>query len=334
MSALFGALAIGLIYAMGRLMFNRWVGLLAAALLLLDGIWLVQARIAMNDVFLATFLMVAWFGLYLYLRGPADATRRYLWVVGAGLACAFATKWSAGYSVGLIGLTVVAREGWTLYKGRLRTPIWKVLLTLIGVFGLIPVVYLAAYTQFFTMGHTWSEWQELQKQMWWYHSRLEATHPWSSRWWSWPLMLVPVWYYADYAQGPNNIVSIYGMGNPLIFWAFLPALAFAAYSWVTGRFREVALAVILGGFLGQWLPWALSPRISFLYHITPCVPFGCLAIAYGLNQIRAPRVVAVGYLVPVVLAFIYFYPLFAGYPISQEYLEQHYWMQRWNPMRQ
>jgi dolichyl-phosphate-mannose--protein O-mannosyl transferase len=111
MSALFGAAGIGLIYAMGRIMFNRWVGLLAAGLLLMEGLWYVQSRIAMNDIFLTVFIMAAYLALFLYLRGPADQTRVYLWAVGAALGCAFATKWSAGYSVGLVGLIVLVREG-------------------------------------------------------------------------------------------------------------------------------------------------------------------------------------------------------------------------------
>ena len=91
--------------------------------------------------------------------------------------------------------------------------------------------------------------------------------------------------------------TIYALGNPLIVWAYLPAIAFAGFAWYRSRFRSMALAVVLAGFLGQWLPWMLSPRISFFYHMLPCVPFGCLAIAYGLSRIREPRVVALGYLV-------------------------------------
>jgi dolichyl-phosphate-mannose-protein mannosyltransferase len=332
MSALFGALGIGLMYTMGRIMFNRWAGLLAGGLLLLDGLWFVQSRIAMNDVFLATFIMAAYLFLYLYLRGPADRTRGYLWGVGLALGCAFATKWSAGYSVALIGLIVVVREGRLFLTGRLGASLPRVLLTLAGAFVAIPlVIYLVAYTQFFTMGHTLSEWRELQYQMYLYHSRLDATHAWASRWWSWPLVITPVWYYLDHLHGATRPAVIYGMGNPLIYWAFIPSLAFAGYAWYRDRFRSMALLVVLAGFLGQWLPWMLSPRISFFYHVLPCVPFGVLAIVYALQSIRAPRVVAVGYLLPVLVAFIYFFPMYSAWPISQDYLDQHFWLERWRP---
>ena len=257
MSALFGALGIGLTYAMGRVLFNRWVGVLAAVLLLLDGLWYVQSRISMNDAFLATFIMAGYFALYFYLRGPADRTRRYLWLAGAALGAAVATKWSAAYSLGLIGLIVLVRELWTAYaaerEGRARlVRFLRAMPVLAGAFVAVPLaIYLAAYTQFFTMGHTFDEWRELQRQMWEYHSGLRASHPWSSRWWTWRMLSVPVWYFVDYRPDGLHIASIYALGNPLIFWAFLPAIGYAVYAWHEARYRSAALAVVLLGFLGQ-----------------------------------------------------------------------------------
>ena len=145
------------------------------------------------------------------------------------------------------------------------------------------------------------------------------------------MLSVPVWYFVDYRPDGLHIASIYALGNPLIFWAFLPAIGYAIYMWYEGRFRSIALAVVIAAFLGQWLPWMLSPRISFLYHMLPCVPFGCLAIAYALNRLREPRVVLLGYLLPVLIAFIYFFPIYSAWSITRDYLEQHYWMERWRP---
>jgi dolichyl-phosphate-mannose-protein mannosyltransferase len=330
MSALFGAMGIGLVFSAGRLMFNRLVGVFAAALLMLDGMWYVQARIGMNDQFLTFFIFASYVSLFFYLRRPAAESRRYLWITGALLGLAMATKWSAVYSLGAIGLVVAVREGRLLLEGRSAAPFWKVAVTVGGAFAAVPVViYLGAYVQFFGMGHSIAQWRELQQQMYWYHSGLTATHAWASRWWTWPLMLKPVWYYVTYT--PETVAQIFSMGNPLIWWAFLPAVAFALFDWQDKARRSIGLGLVLLGFFSQWLPWFLSPRISFAYHFMPCLPFGVLAVGYALDRLRAPRVVLLGYFLPVLVAFVYFFPLYSAWPISKDYAEQHYWMPGWKP---
>jgi dolichyl-phosphate-mannose--protein O-mannosyl transferase len=335
-SAVFGGLGIGIMYALGRMLFNRIIGIFGMALLLLDGMWFVQSRTSMNDVFLVCFLMLAYLAFYFYLSTSTLKRWRFLWLTGVALGFALATKWSALYSFGLLGLVAGLREArLCLFNpdpqvGRSNRVILGALATLAGAWLVVPfVIYLGSYVQFFTMGHTWAEWRELQWQMWWYHSNLKATHSWASRWWTWPLMIRPVWYHVDYQE--QTIANIFTMGNPLIWWMFLPAVVFAAWQWRDSRFRLVGLGLILLGFLGQWVPWVFSPRISFMYHMLPSVPFGCLAIAYALYQMRSQRLMAYGYLAIVLISFVYFYPHYSAWPISREYAEQHYWFPTWKP---
>ena len=57
---LLGALAAGLIYLLARLLFaRRSVGLFAAALVLVEGMLFANSRIAMNDVYVTTFILLA-----------------------------------------------------------------------------------------------------------------------------------------------------------------------------------------------------------------------------------------------------------------------------------
>ncbi|MBV9789477.1 MAG: phospholipid carrier-dependent glycosyltransferase, partial [Chloroflexi bacterium] len=186
-SAIFGALGIGIMYALGRTLFNRLVGLFGTVLLLFDGMWFVQSRTAMNDVFLVCFLMLAYIAFYFYLN---TTTRRwrFLWLTGIALGFAAATKWSSAYSIGLLGLVAGLREiKLTIVDpGSERSPkaILGALGTLIGAWLIVPfAIYIGSYVQFFMMGNTLADWRELQWQMWWYHSNLKATHAWASRWW-------------------------------------------------------------------------------------------------------------------------------------------------------
>jgi dolichyl-phosphate-mannose--protein O-mannosyl transferase len=411
-SALFGAAGVGVVFAMGRVMFSRAVGLLGSVLLLLDGLWFVQSRTAMNDVYVTVLLLLAYLAVYGYLRRAASAGRKYVWLCGVALGLAFATKWSAAYSLAILAGLVALREC-SLYlteDRRSRTlPILGALAVLaltaliclsqglsptfsaglgilavaavaasvevvsgfwrregfrvgpattwLGAFVLVPAaLYLLAYSQFFSMGHTWGQFVELQKQMYYYHSHLKATHLWASSWWTWPLVLKPVWYYVEYRG--STVADVFALANPLVWWAFLPAVGFATYRcfklgaarhlgpvrrkssllfevsrWISGHDRALGLSLLLIGFLGQWLPWALSPRISFMYHMLPSVPFGCLAIAYALARFQSTRLVAGAYLLVVLAAFVFFYPIYAAVPISPASTNRRYWMDSWDPNR-
>lgn len=203
----------------------------------------------------------------------------------------------------------------------------------IGLVVMPIAVYLSAYLPFFLTGHTVSQFIELQRQMYVYHSRLVATHAYQLSWWSWPLALRPVWYYVSY--GESTIANIYAQGNPLLYWAFLPALTWLIFRW-WGK-QNAALAVFAIGFFGQWLPWALVPRISFLYHFLyhflPVVPFGCLAVAIGLadlwRQGNGWRLVTVSYTGLVLNAFVFFYPIYTAVPLREHAFEMRIWLDSW-----
>ena len=71
---LLGALAAGLIYLLARLLFaRRSVGLFAAALVLVEGMLFANSRIAMNDVYVTTFILARCGPLHPGLHGPGPA---------------------------------------------------------------------------------------------------------------------------------------------------------------------------------------------------------------------------------------------------------------------
>lgn len=352
-NAIFGSMGIGIFYALGRKLFKREVALYATALLLLDGLWFVESRLALNDIYLVCFLLLGYLAFAGYFKSPHERRWRYLWLTGLGLGMAIATKWSALYSIGLVGLVAAIREIWLCLadvRTQPRRAIFHLLgavATLAGALILLPAaLYVAAYVQYFSMGFTWDNWLELQRQMWVYHTNLKAPHSWASPWWSWPLMLRPVWYH------------LFIMGNPLSWWLYLPAVLFAGYQWIRGRFRSTALGLVLLGYFGQWLPWALSPRVAYFYHMLPSVPFACLALGYVLARLRprrlqiterlgiSGRTLVRSYFVIVLLSFVFFYPLFTWLPVSDaavlplsrigwgpdlNFTQLHYWLPTWVP---
>jgi dolichyl-phosphate-mannose--protein O-mannosyl transferase len=336
--AVFGAAGVVLVYVMAaRFTRRRTIAALAAALVLLDTLWFAQSRIGMLDVFGTVFATAALFSLYGYLVARPERIARMLAITGVFLGLALTTKWNAAFVSTLCGLLVVYRAVRSVLAWR-RDPdpgaamiVKQHLVGLVLGFAVIPVaVYLAGYIPFFLTGHDWSQFVELQKQIFFYHSRLEATHPSQSHWWEWPIALSPVWYYANYTAG--KAAHIYAGGNPLLYWAFVPAVLATAHRW--WRQADPAAAVLLIGFFGQWLPWALSPRIAFAYHFLPTVPFGCLAVAWVAATLwrrgGAWRYVVGGYLLALLAYFVLVYPLLTAIPLDPDSFLIRHWYPSWN----
>ena len=130
----------------------------------------------------------------------------------------------------------------------------------------VPVaIYLASYLHFWFTGHGWADFIALHRDMLAYHRNLGVVHDDSSPWWQWPLAARGVWYYVDERRREGTFV--FANGNPLLYWPMVVAVAWVVIDW-WGR-RSTALLLLVIGFFGQWLPWAFSPRGTFIYHFMP-----------------------------------------------------------------
>ncbi|MBI3109760.1 phospholipid carrier-dependent glycosyltransferase [Candidatus Daviesbacteria bacterium] len=285
--ALLGVLSVFLVYKLGLKLFqNNISATLAAFLFSIDGLNFVQSRIGMNDIYFVTFFLIS----LLFLLNK----KIFFSAIFCGLA--ISSKWAAIY--GYIFLFVP----YLLLK--------KQYLNLILLTGILPIIYLATYLPFFLLGHRFDQFVQLQQQMWWYHTGLKATHDYSSPWWSWSLNFYPVWYFVDYKD--KFIANIFASGNPPLFW--FGALAILATGWEAIKQKSLNLFLILMGFLVFWLPWAVSPRIMFLYHYAPSVPFLTLALGYQLGsrfqgKMRSKILLLLSIMV---LGFILIYPFLTG----------------------
>ncbi len=342
--ALFGAIGVAVAYWLGlRITARRSIAILAGGLLLVDGLYFVQSRTGMVDIFVLVFTLSALLAFHGFLTAPATAVRRPLLYTGLFMGLALATKWNAVYASGLIGLIAL----WRLYhywqaSGRRRprpddvTAFREHLVWVPAALIVLPLaVYVLSYLPFFLEGHSWGDFREVQRQMWYYHTHLVAEHDYASSWWEWPLNLRPVWYHGAY-DGDLRI-NTYASGNPILFWAFLPAVAWVTWRWWRDRTRErgaqAALLILLIGFFGPWLPWAFSPRMAFAYHFLPSVPFGVLAVAVVLADLWRRRefgkVAVVGYVAAAVLAFAFFYPIYSSVPLSSSDFDARVWLESW-----
>lgn len=292
--ALFGILSVFLVYKLGQLFFkNETIALLSAFIFSIDGLVFVQSRIGMNDVYLVTFVLVS---VIFFVK------QRYI-LSALFMGISMATKWPGIFLI-FMYLPIL------LYQRHFKKMLYFILIP--------PVIYLLSYTHYFIMGYRWSDLIELHRQIWWYQTNLKATHDYSSPWWSWPLNLYPIWYYVDYQK--NNIANIFASGNSVVFWVGCAAVILTIIEAV--KKRVASLFVILLGFFIFWLPWALSPRIMFLYHFSPSVPFLSLALGYQLvtlGESRNRRLIII-LITLMIINFILIYPFLTGIPLPKSFI--------------
>ena len=248
-----------------------------------DFLGIVQSRIATLDIFIAVWSVLC---IYLALR-YVQSGHRLRWLVLCGVAggLALGTKWSGGFAcvAALAIILLYRRRSWQEPPGAL---VWHALRDAVApalALVVLPVaLYVASYADYFTKGHhTLSQWWALQHEMWWFNENLHATHTYASKSYTWIFDYRPVWYYYEQVHGAvHGIISI---GNPLLWWASVPALVALVVLAIVRRERELALLPLIVALL--YLPWFSASRTSFMYYMTPVAPFMALAVATALREL-------------------------------------------------
>jgi hypothetical protein len=317
-------LAFILVLLAGRLFASRAVPILVGIALVADGSMFAQARIGMNDVYVGLFIVAGWYFIVAAHR-PRLSARADIVIAGVLFGLGVASKWAAFYTLAGVLVASLAVTAYAYANARpghggpldLLAGRGKNAAFLFLSFAVIPVgVYLASYIRWFggpTAPYGW-DLVELTKQMYWYHSGLTAPHPAASPWWSWPLVLKPVYWYFGQSDNGNN-AYIYDAGNIALYWGAIVATGWCAIAAI--RARSVTLGFAVFAMLVQYVAWVPISRVLFFYHFFTALPFYLLSLACGLAYLwetgRARRVV--GYLVVAAGAFVYFYPFVSGQPV-------------------
>ena len=383
-----------------QLSHRRSYALLAGFFAALDGLFLVESRYALNNVYLVIFGLLGLWCLLLALE--ARSTWRSVYLVGSGVffGASASIKWNGlWFLLGAYGLWLVA---WLFrwlqsrfpnntelallnpavesgHAHQLHSPLqrltrlvpWQIVLNLVVVPAVVYRLIWIPHLKFNTTAGFW----ELQKQILDYHERVGSgpkVHPYCSEWYTWILMWRPVAYYykveahggplfsSDPTVRPGSTViyDVHAIGNPLLWWLstlaivlILVVLAQQLMRWLSLRtaveghadndrppalnVAEIWLALFLiVNYAANLLPWVRVTRCTFLYHYMGSSVFASMAIAWLVDRwlhskqanLRTMGIVAV---VLIVLAFLFWLPIYLGLPLSSLEFRLRMWLPSW-----
>jgi dolichyl-phosphate-mannose-protein mannosyltransferase len=295
-SVVFGALAIVAIYLCALALFaSQGAALAAAALTFLNQMVFVQSRIAMLDIYALSFEL---FGIAAFIHGYRQQRPESAFALaGLFFGLAGASKWSGFFPLGVaIAIVALVRllQGWRTQFAEANEQDWYRpdrwpdfrYYHFALCFVLVPA--LAYFITWIPVtGFSISGFVEAQRRIFAENSAQHPPHLYMSSWPSWPLLIRPIWYQFD-KMADERFQAIVFLGNPLILWPALAALAICARDFIVARRTQAFL--ILAFYLGPWLAWATLPRtIGFIYYYLPSATVASLALVYALTQgERAP----------------------------------------------
>ena len=361
MGTLFGVLMLPVFYVFAKKLFKEtWLSVVTTILFAFDFMHYVQTRIATIDVFVTFFIILAYFFMYCYTRKSFYDTKLRdtfipLGLCGIAMGFSWACKWTGIYaSAGLCILFFatmlqrfreykyavkhIGRETEGISHQYIAENFYKKFFQTIGFccifFLVIPaVIYTLSYIPF-SDGTDHGLIQRVidnAQNMFNYHNSLKSTHPFSSKWYEWPVMKRPIYYYSgETASGLKEGISAFG--NPLVWWAGIPAFCMVLYLALMKGSKKCRFLSI--AYLSQYLPWVFIGRVVFIYHYFPSVPFVVLMIGYCMKDMVAKnpkrKNAMFVYAALAVVLFIMFYPVLTGTPVSGNYVKTYLrWYQSW-----
>lgn len=366
---------------------------IAALFVACDGLFLVESRYALNNIYL---VILGLFGQIFLLQALEHrGKKRWFWLVlaGIGFGASASIKWNGlwfllGAYLLLIfawGMRLIAKD--TLEEPSanplqpLPSPLKNLtqlnLLQILLSLAIIPAVfYSLAWIPHLQLNPSPNFW-EMQQEILSYHERIKSgpdVHPYCSWWYTWPLMIRPVVYFYKAAskgqidpvlpslpKGATEVIyDVHAMGNPALYWLSFLAILLLIWMliyrfWVWLEMRSSASverieqqprllfpptiemwlsAYLVLNWLANLLPWAKVTRCIFLYHYMGSSVFAALALAWWVDRwLHSPqrrlRGMGVTVIFLVLLAFVYWMPVYLGLPLSPDGWKFRMWLPSW-----
>ncbi len=374
--ALCGTITVALVYIiLTQLGASRAVAALGTFAVALDNALVADSRLILLEPLMICFALTG-VACFFAARARPGASRWWLYAAsGLASGCAASVKWTGLSGLGLI-LCV-----WLYDWIRERAQRWLRLLIPVMLVALTVAVYLVVFAIHFSLLTRASEGVDdnfvslqyretlrddpsyspsaqvsfLKKLEDTHHAinlgnrELEGlTHPSASPWYTWPIMKHPIGLWlSDAKQSPGRQAPfMILLGNPIVWWGGLVGLGLAILllAWWRERARpfRFALAVLVGGYAINYLPFMPITRLMYLYHYLFALIWISMVAAFASGVLtgwaqmsdsapwrfpsRRSRALYLTLAALIVVGFVYFSPFTYGFGLSSRSYDQHFWV--------
>ncbi|KAF0226146.1 MAG: glycosyl transferase family protein [bacterium] len=336
-----------------RLTGNKRYAFLAGLFASLDGLLLVEARHALLNTYLLFFGLLGHLFFLITLCKQGWRKWFFLTLTGICLGATIAVKWSG------LSLIVAIYATWiTIYllkkvfsENLIFTKHYSEdtkFISPLEQIEQIKVYHLAIYLPLVIYFTYFLAWQphlkqnpgtigEIETQIYNFHksyANRPEEHPYTSPWYTWPIMARPVSYFYETVKDSNELVptgkkpvplsettlvyDIHAMGNPLLYLLALVSLLWIVFTLIE-KFGLVAIDLI----------FQPDSNRKYLLAINFFVPL-YLIISYSANLfswaelVKNLAIIIVGV---VFLGFLFFLPVYLGLPLSP----RGFFLRMWSP---
>lgn len=318
---------------------NRKYALLAGFFASLDGLLLVESRHALLNTYLIFFGLLG--HLFFLITLCKEGWRKwfFLTLTGIFLGATVSVKWS-----GLSIIIAIYATWLTIYlikklfsenliftsdyskETKFLSPLEQIDTIKIYHLLYLPLIMYSVYVLSWQphLKQNPGTIKEIETQIYTFHKSFAnkpEEHPYTSPWYSWPIMFRPVSYFYETVKDPKEIVptgkkpiafnqatlvyDIHAMGNPLLYLLALVSLLWVTFTLIEKTFlliksflffedsdnKKYLLAInffvplyLIISYSANLFSWAGVSRFTFLYHYIPASTFSFLAAAWVLEH--------------------------------------------------
>jgi dolichyl-phosphate-mannose-protein mannosyltransferase len=360
MNALFGSFIPPVVAAIAyQLTYRFSYAFLAALLISLDGLFLVDSRYALNNIYLILFGLIGQLCVLMAIRTGEIHRSRLITFAGIAFGASIACKWNGlWFLIGVYVLLLIANI-WTAIRqppdqsagenDSLLDRLAKIRLeTVIIYLGILPIIVYSLLWIPHLIQNPTPNFIDVQLAILNYHEQVgngTEIHPYCANWYTWPLLMRPLAYYFNQYK-PNYYHDVHAMGNPVLWWLAFAAILGCGWLLIKARLTSYQIVrhqipslnrhdlgipiFILTNYLINLLPWVKVTRCLFIYHYMGAVLFAIMGLAWFVDRwLRSSskfwQAAGLTTIFMVAASFVFWLPVYLGLPIAKNDLYYRLW---------